>query len=459
MLQKQTDPRFPQIPFAVDMTLMREALQKGLFSQTNNEGDCFVIEACRAGEQRYKPEKSCILSYHLQILNTKTKSVQEQIIYARLCKPGEGFSEFERASRKERFTLEGVRPIVYLPEVEMVVWSFPNDRKLTHLPEMLDLSFLYDLLPRRLTSLGLHQSKCLRQIKADIIHYLPERSCMIRYELELENRESGEVVPVAVFGKIYPDESGGEVYRIMGQLSGQMEGVKIAKPLGYDPELKVLWQSEIPGRPFKQEEIGLPDCGKVMAQMAVAVAAFHRTRLSSQRQFKLEDMKALLKETDDLAKKTCPQLTDRIGFLVHSLLTRSETIGRASSPITPIHGDLKIGNMLINEGKVGLIDMDCVCLGDPLYDIGSFIANFYYNGILIGCDESRIRALVEAFCRVYSEQVKWEVSQERLHWHIAAAFIYEIARRSIRQWNVKRMEHLNQYLDLSERYCFHRQEK
>lgn len=433
---------------------MREALQKGLFSQTNNRGDCFVIEACQMGEQRYKPGKSCVLSYRLRILNTETKSVQEQIICARLCKPGEGFSEFERASRKDLVTLKGVRPIVYLPEVEMVVWSFPNDRKLTHLPQMLDLPFLYDLLPRRLASLG-HPSKRLSQIKAEIIHYLPERSCMIRYELELENRESGEVVPVAVFGKIYPDESGGEVYKIMSQLSGQMEELKIAKPLGYDPELRALWQSEIPGRPFKQEEIASPDCGKVMAQMAVTVAAFHRARLSSQRQLKLENMKALLKETDDIAKKTCPQLTDRIGFLVYSLLTRSETIGRASSPITPIHGDLKIGNMLTNEGKVGLIDMDCVCLGDPLYDIGSFIANFSYNGILIGCDESKVRALVEAFCGVYSEQVEWEVSPERLHWHIAAAFIYEIARRSIRQWDVRRMEHMNQYLDLSERYCFH----
>ena len=39
-------------------------------------------------------------------------------------------------------------------ETEMVLWSFPNDRKLTHLPELLNLEFLAAHLPSKLALLG-----------------------------------------------------------------------------------------------------------------------------------------------------------------------------------------------------------------------------------------------------------------------------------------------------------------
>ncbi|MFQ5589502.1 MAG: hypothetical protein ACE5F7_11765, partial [Nitrospiria bacterium] len=65
-----------------------------------------------------------------------------------------------------------------------------------------------------------------------------------------------------------------------------------------------------------------------------------------------------------------------------------------------------------------------------------------------------LHALVAEFCRVYTAQVEWDVPLSRLHWHIAAAFIHEIIRRSIRQQHAERLKYMRQYLDLSERYCF-----
>src|SRR5207245_3103925 len=237
MLNEPTDPQFPHIRFALDMTAMREALQNGLLAQTGR-GDRLFIETCRMSEQRYKPGKSYVLSYRLRILDADTQSVREQIVGARLCKPGQGLAEFERASRNELVAQDGVRPVAYLPEAEIVVWSFPNDRKLAHLPQMVDLPFLYDRLPQRLVSLG-HAFTRVNRIKTGVVHYLPERSCMIRYELELEDLNTGDVVPQVLFGKIYPDESGCGVYDVMSQLSNQAEALRIAKPMGYDPELRV----------------------------------------------------------------------------------------------------------------------------------------------------------------------------------------------------------------------------
>ncbi len=452
--QKQIDPCFPQMSKALSQTRMLEAFQKNLVGAPKAGGGGFLIHSCQIGEQRYKPGKSCVVNYRIEILNTATQALREQILCARLCKTGEGPSEFKDASRKTLFKPENLPPILYLPDLEMVLWTFPNDRKLTHLPKMLELSFLCEDLPQRLPSLNLQSSNHLMDIKAQVIHYLPERSCVIRYILDLENCETGEVRSLVVFGKIYPDDSGQTVYSIMKQLSSQLGDLRVARPLAYDADLNVLWQSELSGRPFRAEEIKALHCDKVMEEMAATVAALHRSKLEGVSHFKVSDILNLLKETRDVVGKTHPQWANRMGSLVQTLLTRSEEIGLGTVPITPIHGDLKIGNMLIDAGKVALIDMDCVRLGDPLCDLGSFIANFYYNGILTESDENHTRWLVEKFCRVYSEQVEWEVSEARLHWHIASAFLYEIIRRSIRQGSERRLKYIDQYLALSERYCF-----
>ncbi len=448
---KPIDPCFPQLSTALNRTRMRKALQISLFDPLKGQRDNFLIYSCQIGERRYKPGKSCVVSYRIEIINTEAQSVQEQILYARLCKTDEGLSVFKRAREKALFKPKYLPPILYFPHLEMVIWAFPNDRKLIHLPKMHDLSFLREYLPRQLNRIDVQTPNRVREIQVQVIHYLPERSCMMRYTLDLENTETGAVRPWVLFGKIYPDDSGQMGYNIMRQLYRPSENPRLAQPLAYDADLKILWQSELPGSPFRAEEIDTPHCKEIMREIAVTVAALHRRSLEGASLFKLSDINKLFIETCDIVDKT--PWARRVRSLVKTLLTQAENLGLETAPMTPIHGDLKIGNMLIDGGKIGLIDLDCVRMGDPLCDLGSFIANFYYNGIRIGSDASRMQSLVNTFCLAYSEQVEWSVPQENLRWHIAAAFIYEIVRRSLRQSNEKRMKHINQYLDLCEKYC------
>lgn len=455
-MKKMIDRQFQQMARALDVSQMQKSLQKHLFSSSDKHKNALVIQCCQIEEQRYKPKKSCVITYNLEILNAEKGGIQEQIVCARLCKAGEGLFEWEQAKSSNLFPIEGIFPLVYLPDLEILVWSFPNDRKLSHLPQMLDPLFLHDLFPQRLISLDLRKSKRLLKIETHIVHYLPERSCMIRYDLAVEDRASGESSSLTIYGKVFSDESGHEILSIIRQLSIQLAPEQTAKPIGYDPEFKVLWQSKVPGVPIVAEVIKDPSSLKTMAAIARTVAAFHGTIVKSSHSFKLEEVTRLLRKTVDVVAESHPHLTDRVRFLVSILLAQSEEAGLFSSPTTPIHRDLKLGNMLMYKGNVGLIDMDCVCLGDPLSDIGSFIANFYLNGIYVGCDESYIRERVELFCRTYARKVKWKVPQKALYWYIAASFIYEIVRRSIRQWDKRRLKRLDQFLDLSEHYCFHR---
>ena len=100
-----------------------------------------------------------------------------------------------------------------------------------------------------------------------------------------------------------------------------------------------------------------------------------------------------------------------------------------------------------------MIDMDEVCVGDPLSDIGGFIGNCHLNGMISGCGESRILEIVEALRGAYAARVAWEVPQRRLNWYIAASILSEVTRRSVRQWKGLGMASMRQCLDLSAQYC------
>ena len=446
----QINSHCPHLSTALQASLMQKLLQQALLDPLDHEGQRLRIDACSIGEKRYKPGKSFVLSYRLHLHDARTGAKHEQVVSARLCRPDEGLAEFHRAQSRQLVRTPGVRALAYMPEIEMVVWSFPNDRKLSHLPKLLDVEHLKTCLPDKLTALGLGESYEIAVITPEILHYLPERSCMIRYHLSVTDRSIGKDRAVTIYGKTSRDEDGAEVYSIMRQLSAQIS--ESAVPLGYDQTLRTLWQSHMPGDPFlwdRLEEAQIPETFRGIAR---AVAKFHSCTVRTDRRFDLSNLDESLEDTIAAARRTYPDVEGRIASLVSALLMQRRSMGWSEPLTTPIHRDLKMRNFLIDREHIALIDMDCVCLGDPLSDLGSLIANIYLNGIRAGCHRDRIREAVDVLCRTYADCVPWSLSWPQVDWHTAAAFIHEVTRRSIRQLDDQRVQYISEYLDLCERF-------
>ena len=448
MRAMQIDSQCPHLSTALQPSLMLELLQRALLDPLDHEGQRLRMDACIVGEKRYKPGKSFVLSYRLHVHDAQTGAKHEQVVSARLCRPDEGLAEFHRASSRQLVHTPGVRALAYIPEIEMVVWSFPNDRKLSHLPKLLDVEHLKTCLPEKLRALGAGESHEIDTITPEILHYLPERSCMIRYRLSLKDRSTGDNGALTIYGKTSRDEDGAEVYSIMRQLSAQIPGSAI--PLGYDQKLRTVWQSHIPGEPFLWETLEESQIQEIFREIARSVAKFHSCAVLTDRRFDLTDIEESLIDTIAAARQAYPDVEGRIASLVSALLAQRRSMGWSETLTTPIHRDLKMRNFLIDGEHIALIDMDCVCLGDPLSDLGSLIANFYLNGIRASCHQDRIREAVDVFCRTYAECVPWSLSWPQVDWHTAAALIHEVTRRSIRQLDGQRVKHISEYLDLCE---------
>lgn len=429
---------------------MQKLLQLRLVRPHDNECLEYVVDACLIGEKRYKPGRSFVLSYDLHLRNKETGSSYVQVIAARLCRPTKGLLEFHQANQRKLSLTPGLEPVGYLPETEMVVWTFPNDRRLTALPQLLDAEYLIAYLSPKLDAMGLDHTCTITAIETDILHYLPERSCMIRYHLTIESRLTGAGSERTIYGKIYRDESGAETYSVMRQLTTQLP--RTAIPFAYDQKLRTLWQSHVPGKPFVWEMLEPHGSLGVLHTMGQFLAEFHCCHIQSSCRFGLLDIEESLRETIDLARQTYPELATRIQSIVNRLLARRDCLSWSNQIGTPIHRDLKMSNFLIDDENLNLIDMDCVCIGDPLTDIASLITDLHLNGLHAGTSSRSTSEIVDAFRSAYTETVPYGVSDPHLNWYTAAAFIHESTRRSIRQLHAKRLKQVTEYLELSEHY-------
>jgi Phosphotransferase enzyme family len=336
----------------------------------------------------------------------------------------------------------------------MVAWVFPNDPILKRLPDMLDLTLMRLLLPRWLTALDLCGDYRLTDIQVDVLHYRAERTCMLRYRLDIENRATGQVSPLTVYGKIYGSGVSAEVFRVMEQLSKHSPRLITAIPLGYDADLNAVWQSHLGGDPLLLERSTPAQCLDAMQRIAHCVAAFHSSAVDNVKVATLKQILSQLAKTVTVIAGTYPQMGERVATLVRHLSARACEIDFGAGSATPIHRDLKLANFLLDDNGAALIDLDEVALGDPLIDIGSFVAAFSARALLLGWDEAAVDAVIERFLHHYAARVTWPLARERLDWYIAASFVYESIHRGVRQWDAEKLRNIPRWIAVAERYAY-----
>lgn len=448
------DPKFPQISEISEPSTMLEVLQNALFGNNGQVPVTLKLQHCSVGEKRYKPGKSFRLSYRLGLQEIATGICYEQLMSAQLCLPGMGLSEFkanfDKGWKTQKHSPNGIPSVSYIPEVNMLLWAFPHDRKLPHLPKLLDTEKLVTYFTAYLSGLRLSPSEYIATVDIKLMHYLPECSCMLRYTLTIaEKVNTNESRQIILYGKNYCDGSGFETYSIMQQLAEQTD--HCAKPYAYDAEIRTLWQEHVLGEQFEwtPKLAANPD---LIARVARCVAAFHSCSLDAFRFYKYSDISEQLEATCNIATATDLILGEQVQAAVHAIKRNHRQIDWSNTVATPIHLDLKMGNLLISDDKVFLIDMDCVQLGDPLADVGSFIANLYLNGLRFGTDVAKINEVVTLFCDGYGTAIDWEIDYAKLNWYIAATLIHEVVRRSLRQQSVERLNQIGTIIELSNHY-------
>jgi len=448
--QQIVDQTLPQLGVALSPAAMREVFASALFPSEQQQSRYQVLD-CEIMQARYKPGKNCLLSYRLTILDEQTARRREQILCARFYEHGGSSSRFLKAQSQSLAPTQFGPPVFHLANLEMVGWVFPNDRKLVGLPRLTNAECLRrEVLPPVIAE-AFGDGWRTDALTEEIAHYVAEHTCTARVTVQLRSAATGRARTAVLYGKTYYNEDGAETFARMRELAPseacRQGGLVLAQPIIYQPESKTLWQMGLPGAPLCEQAPGDPPFIETLKRAAGALAALHQSPVSCRRKVGIADLLARFDEVERMVALARPESQPKLRSLIDRLKRQSWRIG--ARPAMTLHGDLHLKNFFVAGREIALIDLDNLCLGDPLLELGSFIASLHYRNLLLERPAQRGRALADAFVRAYAESAPWAVTDSVLNWYVAAALIAERAFRCVTRLKSGRPTMLDEIITLA----------
>lgn len=147
-----------------------------------------------------------------------------------------------------------------------------------------------------------------------------------------------------------------------------------------------------------------------------ALAILHATRVPTDREWVLKHELGVIDRSLDHAAATRPDLRRSVEHIRGSAHALAGNLQPADS--TGIHRDFYPDQVLIDGEVVWLVDLDLYAAGDPLLDVGNFLAHLTELGLRDHSDARRFAAEMTAFLAGY-EVRRDPVDRDRLrvlHW-------------------------------------------
>jgi tRNA A-37 threonylcarbamoyl transferase component Bud32 len=440
------DAALPHLQFALDPERMRAALAPHLATPHVR------VEGCRIERVRYKPGRSCLLAYALELGVEGRAGTSEQVLCARMYPPNESASRYAKAARAPLATPRYGAPLFHLPELDMIVWAFPNERKLAGLPHLTDDARLRErALPAIVARLHGPDWQ-LEHAAHRVVHYVPEHTCTVRAVLGVRRRDGMRQRSVA-YGKAYYDDHGRLVGEAMRQLwqsrAVQSGGLGIARPILYDERERVLWQEGLEGDTLEQRHADDRIPAETLRQVACAIAALHASPVAGLPRARSDALLAELTMRARVIGDARPALRP----LLEQLVARLGTTPPAIAPLVTLHGDLHPKNVLLIGERVWLIDLDGIRRGAAEEDLGSWIACMLYRACLRGDGIGRVEHAAAELVAHYEAARNARLNARALDWHVAVALVRERAFRVLSRLKPGRLELLDDLLALALEAC------
>ncbi len=385
------DPQLPQMETVLDPQAMLGILASDWLAASRR----YQLRDCRIGSVRHKPGKSCLIRYDLSLRDLDLGVDVHQVLCGRLHEEGGSDSRWRKAIAQPSVNVAFGPAVAHLPRLDLVLWAFPNERKLCGIEALFDSQLLREeVLP---SILG---EPVILDVDPELVRYVPEHGCTVRVRLTLP---TGKLV---LYGKIQAGADGAKI-------------CALARGLGrrawHHAGTKTLWQQEIPGA-SAQLQTDLDAC-------AGALAMFHQQQLPG-----------LSTASDAPVGKrfeAAVKLLSGHKAPLQAIIAEVERRWSPSPAAATLHGDLHLKNFLVQAGTAVLIDLDTLSSGNPLEDLGSFAASLYHRAVLDGMPIAQVDELVARFVRTYASLVPWTIAGRDVATHTAAALVNERACRSI----------------------------
>jgi aminoglycoside phosphotransferase (APT) family kinase protein len=225
------------------------------------------------------------------------------------------------------------------------------------------------------------------------LRYRPGRRCTVQLDIHLRENKTGAITSRTLFGKVYHDVAKakavyGEMQMLAAATPVQEGPISLARAVAFLPDLALILQAPVEGRPLDMlfgrmkgaAEKGNQHGWNGALRAATALAALHRTGLTSQRERLIAAELARFKRRTARVSLADPFLGRRMEELAMALSTRFEQLLDWDPEVSLVHGDCKPSQFLIGPNHVALLDFDHCGMADPASDVGNFLASLRQLG-------------------------------------------------------------------------------
>jgi aminoglycoside phosphotransferase (APT) family kinase protein len=410
------DEQLPGLPALLDVDLVR-----GLIGQS-----------VRIHSVRYRPGTSCLVGYRPAGNDSDDRAPRW---YGR-CFPVDEFD----ADANSWLRSTGGEPVMKMPEHRLLLFTYPNDRRLHGLELLRQEGALKAFLQSHLAV----KSLATGEVVWTVVRYKPEQRAVVRCQVQSEGLGDG-VAAQTYYIRIFPDDRGLREYETMRALARSLpvgSELAIPEPRAFDSRRHALLLDELPGTKLKATvAAGYAQDAFRRAGRALAVLHAHRNAAATSRG--LSDHVARARRAALLLSRFIP---DREAQL-DEITCRLDALAPHAEPhrVGFVHGDLHAGQILVAGERIGLVDFERAHKGPVLFDLGNFVAVSHCRRLegKWAADEPLWRCFLDGYSRVAGGRVP----QKTIAWWTAIALLPMMTkplRRLDKDWREKAAAHLDQ---------------
>jgi hypothetical protein len=438
-VQAGADPRLLAARTAHDAERMRALLGSAI--EPLGRGD--VVEALTVERIFYLPGEDFTAAYRVQLRRGAER--ETQLLFGNIRYGDDAAHLAAKALRKaEKGKLATPRlgaAAYHLPELGMVLWTYPNDPRLKTLARSLDPQEVRRVLGSVPGPNGAPNGWHLGAVSQELVRYIPRKRCVFRFEVEWRQERGPDGAPrdwpasrlQRLFGKVYDDEAvGRQAFAVQDALwrAAATDGrwLRVPQPLGFDAELLLLVQAAVPGTHLTQRaaEVGV----NLVSDIGRGLALLHQARLPVRPVLRLEDELDRVRQHGVLIARVHPEQAGLLDEITARLAAALPGLPRL--PLMPAHGTFKLNHILHDGERPSLVDFDSMVRADPLYDVANFTSDLHYLEAAGALPAGRAVKLGRAFHESYVAHVPWGRRDDVLDWYVACLLVRKQAMKCVK---------------------------
>lgn len=335
------DSAFPDLADALDASKMLEVIGASGASSFSVDGwdRCKVVDVRGAPGQRWR------VTYELSS-GTGDDQVKHHL-YGELLGPS-----------LLSVNPSHVGPVLVTDSPAMEFHRFPRDPELPWLPDLMDPAIASAIVAQ----LGLAPADA--DVSVTVLHYAPRERATLQFDVSGSD-------PRELIGKTDSSRRARSLFMRASQIYQVLpSGLTIPEPLSYADEHHLVLHEKVAGVPMSSI-VGSERFPEALRSVAISVAALHALPVDSLVPKNLAKFIKILTRSADLINVVMPDLGVRACRLVSKI---EPIVCEGTVAVRTTHSDFHMGNILVDRDRVVLIDLDEVVPGDPLVDVGRFLA-------------------------------------------------------------------------------------